>query len=130
MRTFILAAMLLLTLSASAQQPTRLSGICVFHHSEQSARTQGKSPGYAVFIVSAEGTNLVFRTGAGLLSFYRERNETIRSHGLWISHEDLRNYTDHELRDLGELKDVCLRDAIPLFICRGGEEPKGWRRVE
>ncbi|MGA3135121.1 MAG: hypothetical protein ABSC88_03915 [Terracidiphilus sp.] len=78
--------------------------------------------------LKAESQRPVIQTVADLLSFIRKQDSAVQENGLWIvtTHPDA--YSEAEKTLLENVKTMCRREGIPLFICRASELPNGWSR--
>ncbi len=73
---------------------------------------------------------IVFQTTQEFLDFVRAQSEEVQANGAWIvvTHPDA--YSDAEKQLLEEIKAVCRKEKVPLFICRAAELPNGWKRYD
>ena len=77
-----------------------------------------------------ESQRPVFQTVSGVLAFVREQDEAVQQNGLWIVITDPDAYSDDEKNLLDQVKFMCRREKIPLFICRASQLPNGWTRAD
>jgi hypothetical protein len=73
---------------------------------------------------------IVFQTTQQILDFVRAQSEEVQANGAWIVVTNPAAYSDDEKQFLEEIKAVCRREKIPLFICRGADLPNGWKRYD
>jgi hypothetical protein len=73
---------------------------------------------------------IVFQTTQQFLDFVRTQSEEVQANGAWIVVTNPAAYSDDEKQFLEEIKAVCRKEKIPLFICRGAELPNGWKRYD
>ena len=73
---------------------------------------------------------IVFQTAQQFLDFVRAQSEEVQANGAWIVVTNPAAYSDQEKQFLEEIKALCRKEKIPLFICRGAELPNGWERYD
>jgi hypothetical protein len=73
---------------------------------------------------------IVFQTTQQFLHFVRAQSEDVQANGAWIVVTNPAAYSDAEKQFLEDIKAVCRKEKIPLFICRGAELPNGWKRYD
>ena len=73
---------------------------------------------------------IVFQTAQQFLDFVRAQSEEVQANGAWIVVTNPAAYSDQEKQFLEEIKALCRKEKIPLFICRGAELPNGWKRYD
>jgi hypothetical protein len=71
-----------------------------------------------------------FQTTQQFLDFVRAQTEEVQANGAWIVVTNPAAYSDDEKQFLEDIKAVCRKEKIPLFICRGAELPNGWKRYD
>lgn len=73
---------------------------------------------------------VVFEKAQIFLDFYRAQSDEVQQNGAWIvvTHPDA--YSDSEKQLLEQVKALCRREKIPLFITRASELPNGWKRYD
>ena len=64
------------------------------------------------------------------LSFVRKQDRVVQENGVWIVVTDPDAYSAAEKALLEDIKDLCRKESIPLFICRGIDLPNGWKRYD
>ncbi len=120
-------------MSAQENSPSRAKGVSM-HMLPKGAADLG--PMQWGLVVSHAGDwkpgqkQVVFQTTAEFLDFYRAQNSDVQANGAWIvvTHPDA--YSDEEKNFLEQVKALCRKEKIPLFICRGAELPNGWKRYD
>ena len=72
----------------------------------------------------------IFQTAAGLISYVRAQDPDVQLNGIWIvtTHPDA--YSEEEKGLLEEVKAICRKENIPLFLCRASQLPNGWIRSD
>jgi hypothetical protein len=80
--------------------------------------------------LKAESQQPDIHTVADLLLYVRKQDAVVQENGLWIvtTHPDA--YSEEETKLLGQVKSLCRKKKIPLFICRASELPNGWKRFD
>ena len=137
MRAALAAVFLLLaTVSAvavSAIGPERAKGISMHMVPKRVADLGGKKWGlvvsYAEYL-KPEQAQPVLQSGAEFLTFVRKQDKGVQENGVWIvtTHPDA--YSEAEKKLLEDIKSICRKQSIPLFIVRGSELPDGWQRYD
>jgi hypothetical protein len=97
------------------------------------ADLDGQKPGFVVSYadyLQPESNQPVLQSAKEVLAFMRKQNRTVQENGLWIvtTHPDA--YSEPENVLLTDVKAMCRREHIPLFIARGSELPDGWHRYD
>lgn len=121
----------LFALAAIAQE--RAKGISVHMLPKRVADIGGKPWGFMVDYsprLQTESQQPAIQTVEDLLSFIRKQDNDVQENGLWIvtTHPDA--YSEEEKMLLEDVKSMCRRENIPLFICRASELPNGWKRFD
>jgi hypothetical protein len=80
--------------------------------------------------LKTESNRVVLQTVAEVLSFVRKQDAGVQENGLWIVTTSPDAYSADEKRLLEEVKSLCRREKIPLFICRASQLPDGWTRFD
>lgn len=72
----------------------------------------------------------VFNQPEELIKYFRTLPNKAQENGIWmiITHPDA--YSEEEKTAMQCLKEICIKDKIPLFICRGYKLPNGWKRIK
>ena len=79
----------------------------------------------------SESQQPTIQTTAELLSYVRKQNTAVQENGVWIVTTNPDAYSDAEKALLEEVKSMCRREKIPLFVCRGSEiAANGWVRFD
>ena len=74
-----------------------------------------------------ESEQPVLQTPQEFFAFVRRQDTEVQANGVWIvvSHPDA--YSDPEKVLLDQIKVLCRKEKIALFICRASELPDGWK---
>jgi hypothetical protein len=117
----------------AATSPERTQGISIHMLPKRVAEIGGRPWGFTVDYsprLKAESQQPSIQTVANLLLYVRKQDAVVQENGLWIvtTHPDA--YSDAEKALLEEVKSLCRKEKIPLFICRGSELPNGWKRYD
>ena len=128
-----LIALLLVPLLALAGTPERGKGISI-HMLPKRVADLGKMRwgfvvSYAKYL-KPEPAQPVLQSTAELLRYVRKQSQSVQENGVWIVTTNPGAYSDDEKRLLDDVKTLCRREHIPLFIVRGAELPNGWRRYD
>ena len=130
---------LVITCAALAQQqsagivPDRAKGISMHMLPKRVADSGAMQSG---LVVSHSGDwkpqqkPIVFQTTQAFMDFVRAQTAEVQANGAWIVVTDPDAYSDAEKQFLEDIKAVCRKEKIPLFICRGKDLPNGWKRYD
>jgi hypothetical protein len=121
----------LVTPAATAQ--ARSEGVSVHMLPKRVADLGGKPWGFTVDYspkLISEDQQTVIQTVAQVLSYIRKQDAGVQENGLWIVITDPDAYSDEEKTLLEDVKSMCRREKIPLFICRASQLPNGWLRAD
>jgi hypothetical protein len=129
----VLSAVSLASSLALAATPERAKGISVHMLPKRVADLGKRQWGFVVShaeYLKPESAQPVLQSPAELLRFVRKQSPSVQDNGIWIvtTHPDA--YSDSEQELLEDVKALCRRESIPLFIARGSELPNGWRRYD
>ncbi len=131
----VVAALLLggsfVAFTAHAQQ--RSQGISVHMLPRRVAEIGGMRWGFTVDSsprLKPEGERPVLQTTAEVLAYVRKQDESVQQNGLWIVITNPDAYSEDEKSLLEDVKSMCRREKIPLFICRASQLPDGWTRAD
>jgi hypothetical protein len=82
---------------------------------------------YAAYL-KPEPSEPVLQTAPEVVAFARKQDPRVQANGIWIvtTHPDA--YSDSEKKVLEDVKALCGKERIALFIARGSELPNGWKR--
>jgi hypothetical protein len=121
------------TTSDAADSPDRAKGISMHMLPKRVADISGDPWGltvsYAKYL-APEPAQPVVQSAAEFLTYVRKQSSTVQSNGVWIVTTDPDSYSHTEKALLEEIKSLCRKEGIPLFIARGSELPGGWRRYD
>jgi len=118
---------------AFAATPERSNGISAHmlpkRVSELGTKKWGFVISYAEYL-KPEQEQPVLQSPSDLLVFVRKQDKSVQENGVWIvtTHPDA--YSEPEKKLLEDIKILCRREAIPLFIVRGSQLPNGWQRYD
>jgi hypothetical protein len=118
---------------AAPSTPERAKGISMHMLPERVANLGGKKWGlvvtYADYLRS-EPEEPVLQSAKEVLTFVRKQARGVQENGVWIvtTHPDA--YTPSEKQIVEDIKTLCRKEHVPLFIVRGSELPNGWRRYD
>lgn len=131
--TAILFFLFVLVSSVAAVAPERSKGISIHmlpkRVADLSAQKWGLVVSYADYL-KPEKTQPVLQSTAELLTFVRKQDKNVQENGVWIvtTHPDA--YSEQEKMLLEDIKVLCRKEHIPLFIVRGSQLPNGWQRYD
>jgi hypothetical protein len=113
--------------------PERARGISLHMLPKRVADIGGQRWGFSVDYadyLKLESQQAVLQTPKEFLAFVRKQDIHVQQNGVWIvtSHPDA--YSDSEKALLEDIKSLCQREKIPLFVCRASELPNGWKRYD
>jgi hypothetical protein len=117
--------------AAKAQE--RSQGISVHMLPKGVADISGQPWGFTVDYspnLKTESSPVTLQTSAEVLSFVHKQDAEVQENGLWIVTTNPDAYSADEKRLLEEVKSMCRREKIPLFICRASQLPDGWSRFD
>jgi hypothetical protein len=129
----IFSAGFIMTTFAASKEPVRIKGLSVHVVPEVVAKLDntGKvQAGFATSYVKA-GEYVYERncpTPKDLLAYFRSFPSDFQENGIWVVVTNPGAYSAEEMKTREELIELCQKEKIPLFICRGAELPDGWRR--
>jgi hypothetical protein len=131
--TTVLLALLLSAGLVAANAQERSQGISTHMLPKRVADIGGNPWGFTVDYsqrLKPESHPVTLQGVAEVLSFVRKQDAGVQENGLWIvtTHPDA--YSEDEKRLLEEVKSMCRREKIPLFICRASQLPNGWMRFD
>lgn len=70
----------------------------------------------------------ILQTTDEFLTYVRKQDRTVQENGVWIVITNPSAYSQEELTLLEDIKTLCKREKIPLFVARGSQLPNGWVR--
>jgi hypothetical protein len=129
----ILTSLLIAATVALAAEPQRAGCLSVHMLPKRVADISKEKAG---FTISQQGGSRppkgtpTMETAQALVDYFKKLSPEIQQNGIWVvtTHPD--SYTDKETKNLDRLKEICTKDKIPLFTCRGSELPGGWKRQD
>ena len=117
----------------AAVTPERSKGISIHmlpkRVADLSAQKWGLVVSYADYL-KPEKTQPVLQSTAEFLTFVRKQDKHVQENGVWIvtTHPDA--YSEPEKKLLEDIKALCRKENIPLFVVRGSQLPNGWQRYD
>jgi len=69
-------------------------------------------------------------TAQALVDYFKKLSPEIQQNGIWVVTTHPGAYSGKEIKNLDRLKEICTKEKIPLFTCRGSELPDGWKRQD
>ena len=128
----LLAAFLCLALvGATSESPARERGLSLHMLPNRVASLSGAKGGFTPTLPGGKPSANAIQTAEELKTYFRSLDKVVQDNGIWIvtTHPDA--YSDEEKKLLDDVRTLCLKESIPLFICRGSKlkQPDGWRRI-
>ena len=125
LRVFTLLAVFAGSFAYSAFPQERSQGVSLHMLPKRVAEIGASRWGFTV-----DGKQNVFQTAEELLNYFRQQKINVQQNGIWIVTTSPDAYSNEELKVLEEVKSMCRREKIPLFICRASQLPNGWMRFD
>jgi len=75
-----------------------------------------------------EAEKQTLQTTNEFLTYVRKQDEKVQENGVWIVITNPSAYSQEELTLLEDIKALCKREKITLFVARGSQLPNGWVR--
>jgi hypothetical protein len=119
--------------SAASGAPERAKGISMHMLPKRVADLESGKWGFVVTYadyLKRESEPPILSTKEEFLSFVQKQNAEVQKNGVWIvtTHPDA--YSEAEKKLLDDVKAICRKERIPLFICRASQLPNGWKRYD
>lgn len=129
----VLAIMLVAISAIAGVAPERSKGISVHMLPKRVADLGAQKWGFVVTYaeyLAPEKVQPVLQSTTEFLTFIRKQMPAVQENGVWIvtTHPDA--YSEPESRLLEDIKALCRREYIPLFVVRGSQLPNGWQRYD
>jgi hypothetical protein len=70
----------------------------------------------------------ILQTTNEFLTYVRKQDEKVQENGVWIVITNPAAYSKEELTLLEDIKALCRKEKIALFVARGSQLPNGWVR--
>lgn len=70
----------------------------------------------------------ILQTTNEFLTYVRKQDTKVQENGVWIVITNPAAYSKEELALLEDIKSLCSRERIALFVARGSQLPNGWVR--
>jgi hypothetical protein len=128
--TVVVIASLLMSVG-NAQE--RSQGISLHMLPKRVADIGGKPWGFTVDNspkLQPESQGPVLQTADDVLSYIRKQDAGVQENGIWIITTSPDAYSEEEKALLEDVKSICRREKISLFICRASQLPNGWSRFD
>jgi hypothetical protein len=128
--TLLMAA---LPTAGAAASPERAKGISMHMLPKRVADISGDRWGLTVSPaahLAPEPVQPVVQSTGQFLVFVRKQSPAVVGNGVWIVTTDPGSYSASEKTLLEDIKFLCRKEHIPLFIARGSELPNGWKRYD
>jgi hypothetical protein len=119
--------------SLAGVPPERPKGISIHMLPKQVADIDAKKWGFVVTYaeyLKAEASQPVLQSTSEFLDFMRKQGRTVQDNGVWIVTTHPSAYSAPETKLLEDVKALCRRESIPLFVVRGSQLPNGWQRYD
>lgn len=137
MRAFLAVSLLAFWLGAAwaspATTPERGHGISMHMIPKRVADLMGDKWGFVVSYapyLKPETAEPVIQSAPEFIAFVRRQDTKVQANGVWIVTTHPTSYSPAETTLLEDLKALCRKQKIPLFIARGSELPDGWKRYD
>lgn len=132
-KLFVFTVFLALFAQSVQAAPERAKGISLHMLPKRVADIGGRRWGFSVDYaeyLKAESQPPVLQTPKEFLAFVRKQDTHVQENGVWIvvSHPDA--YSNSEKALLEDIKALCQKEKVPLFVCRASELPNGWKRYD
>ena len=134
LKLILLTSILLLSRLTFAAEPRREDGLSA-HVLPKSVAELDKEGNLKYGFMVSQAHDLkaplerpVFQTAEELVAYFSKQSKTIQENGFWVVVTNPNAYSDEEKQTVENLKVLCRRQKIPLFICRGMDLPNGWIR--
>jgi hypothetical protein len=127
----ILVSAVLFTTAAAAQE--RSQGVSMHMLPKRAAQIGGMAWGFTVDYsprLKPELQPPAIQTVADLVSYIRKQDDGVQENGIWIVTTNPDAYSEAEKTLLENVKAMCRKEKIPLFICRGAQLLNGWVRFD
>jgi hypothetical protein len=136
MKKAILAGFLVLAFTsislANEILPDRSKGISVHMLPKRVAALDTKMKwGFMVShtaYLKSETEKQILQTTNEFLTYVRKQDQTVQENGVWIVITNPSAYSQEELTLLEDIKALCKKEKITLFVARGSQLPNGWVR--
>jgi hypothetical protein len=106
---------------AAAITPQRSQGISMHMLPKGVADLSGAKWGLTV-----DRSSVVIQTTQEFLDFYNNQSSATKENGVWI----VVTNPDEEKSFLEDIKSLCAKEKIILFVARAAELPNGWKRYD
>lgn len=125
LRVFTLLFVVASSFISTAFPQERSQGISLHMLPKRVAEIGGSQWGFTV-----DGKQSVLQTAEEVLNYFRQQKINVQQNGIWIVTTSPDAYSNEELKVLEEVKSMCWKEKIPLFVCRASQLPNGWMRFD
>ena len=111
--------------------PERSKGISLHMLPKRVADLNGQKWGFIVVFaeyLKPEKEKPILQTTKEFLTYVRKQDTKVQENGAWIVITNPAAYSQEELILLEDIKALCKKEEIPLFVARGSQLPNGWER--
>ncbi len=130
MKRVIIALVLLVTVVTTQAELWRDRGLSLHMLPKRVADLSGSKWGFTITLPDGSKPDKTIQSAAELKTYFTSLSAEIQENGVWIVITDPEAYSDMEKQVLEDVKQLCIEDNIPLFICRGSQLPDGWQRID
>jgi len=131
--SFFLSLTVLSVAFASEIAPERSKGISMHMLPKRVADLSGQKWGFTVSYakyLKPEKEEPILQTTKEFLTFVRKQDMNVQENGVWIVITNPDAYSNTEMKLLEDIKAICKKEQLPLFIARGAQLPNGWERYD
>lgn len=113
-----------------ADEPKRSNGLSVHMLPKRVAEIRKEKPG---FTITEQGgkrppkATPTFESAQELVEYIKTLPPEIQENGIWVVTTNPASYSDAETKNLEKLKEICAKEKLKLFTCRGSDLPNGWK---
>ena len=130
MKRIIIALALLVMAVTTQAELWRDRGLSLHMLPKRVADLSGSKWGFTITLPDGNTPDKTIQSAAELKTYFTSLPADIQDNGIWIVTTDPAAYCDAEKQVMDDVKQMCIKDNIPLFICRGSELPNGWQRID
>jgi hypothetical protein len=111
--------------------PERTKGISMHMLPKRVANLGGQKWGFVVSYaeyLKPEQEKPILQNTKEFLVYVRKQDKEVQENGVWIVITNPTAYSKEELNLLEDIKALCIKEKIILFVARGSQLPNGWIR--
>ena len=134
-RLLVLALLTISASSAGGSEPKRWDGLSAHSMPKRVASLDASGKTCWGYLLSLPGENTkppaertCAHTAKELVSYMKAQASTVQANGIWVITTHPNAYSPEEVADIEDLKALCKKEGIPLFVCRASKLPDGWER--